>query len=62
MAAVLLWCGGAWMALGITAVPENKTGQPRHHRIKHIHSILGFKNYRQQNSSIYCADSEFNTA
>lgn len=26
MAAVLLWCGGAWMALGITAVPENKTG------------------------------------
>lgn len=35
MAAVLYCCGAAWMALGITAVPENKTGQPKHHSIKH---------------------------
>lgn len=62
MAAVLFWCAGAWMALGITAVPQNKTGQPRHHRIKHTNSIFCSKDDKQQNSSMYCADSEFNIA
>lgn len=36
MAAVLFCCGGAWVALGITAVPENQTGQPRNHITKYI--------------------------
>lgn len=62
MAAVLFCCGGAWMALGITAVPENKTGQPRNHRTKYINSVLCSKYDKQQNSSMYCADSEFNAA